>query len=73
VVDVCHPVDFLSSALQSADLEGRRRTLQDRLDDGYRRIDQAVLSGADVLEWESCWLQLLCEYEDVCRELERAA
>ena len=48
-------------------------TLEDRLEDGYHRIDQAVLSGADVTEWESFWLRLLGEYEEVCRELEQAA
>ena len=57
----------------SADLDVRRRTLEDRLDDGYQRIDQAALSGADVSEWESFWIRLLGEYEDVCRELDRAA
>jgi hypothetical protein len=57
----------------SADLDVRRRTLEDRLDDGYQRIDQAALSGADVSEWESFWLRLLGEYEDVCRELDQAA
>jgi hypothetical protein len=59
--------------LPSEDLDARRATLEDRLDDGYQRIDQAVLSGADVSEWESFWLRLLGEYEDVCRELEQAA
>jgi hypothetical protein len=71
--EVCHPVEFLSSSLPSADPDARRRTLEDRLDDGYLRIDQAVLSGADVSEWESFWLRLLSEYEDVCREIDRAA
>jgi len=59
--------------LTGADLDLRRRTLEDRLDDGYRRIDLAALSGADVSEWESFWLRLLGEYEDVCREFDRAA
>ena len=67
------PVELRSSTLQGADLDVRRRTLEDRLDDGFYRIDQAVLSGTDVSEWESFWLQLLGEYEDVCRELEQAA
>jgi len=71
--EVCHPVEFLSSLRPSADPDARRRTLEDRLDDGYLRIDQAVLSGADVSEWESFWLRLLSEYEDVCREIDRAA
>ena len=68
-----HSDERRSSLLVSTDLDARRRTLEDRLDDGYQRIDQAVLSGTDVTEWESFWLRLLGEYEDVCRELDRAA
>ncbi len=71
--DLRHPVELGSSSSFSKDLDARRRTLEDRLDDGYQRIDQAALSGADVSEWESFWLRLLGEYEDVCRELDRAA
>ena len=67
------PIEFLSSSFSSSDLDARRRSLEDRLDDGYHRIDQAVLSGADVSQWELFWLRLLSEYEDVCRELDRAA
>ena len=67
------PVVFRSSSLQVADLDARRGTLENRLEDGYYRIDQAVLTGADVTEWESFWLRLLGEYEEVCRELEQAA
>jgi hypothetical protein len=73
VTDGCHAVEFPSSSFLSPDLDARRRTLEDRLDDGYQRIDQALLSGMDVSEWESFWLRLLGEYEDVCRELEQAA
>jgi hypothetical protein len=62
-----------ASVLPSSELDARRGALEDRLDDGYQRIDQAVLSGTDVTEWESFWLRLLGEYEDVCRELEQAA
>lgn len=51
----------------------RRKSLEHRLDDGYERIDQAALAGSDVTEWESFWIRLLGEYEDVCRELEEAA
>ena len=68
-----HSDERRSSLLVSTDLDARRRTLEDRLDDGYQRIDQAVLSGTDVTEWESFWLRLLGEYEGVCRELDRAA
>ena len=51
----------------------RRKSLEHRLDDGYQRIDQAALAGSDVTDWESFWIRLLGEYEDVCRELEEAA
>ena len=68
-----NPVEQLASSRSSTDLDDRRRSLEDRLDDGYRRIDQAMLSGSDVTDWESFWLRLLDEYEDVCRELDQAA
>jgi hypothetical protein len=53
--------------------ESKRQSLERRLEDGYRRIDQAALTGADVTEWESFWIRLLGEYEDVCRESDLAA
>ena len=68
-----HPVECRSTSFLGTDLDARRRTLEDRLVDGYERIDQAVLSGTDVTEWESFWLRLLGEYEDLCRELDQAA
>ena len=71
--DSYHPGAPASSSFLSVELDARRRALEDRLDDGYQRIDQAALTGADVSEWESFWLRLLDEYEDVCRELDRAA
>jgi hypothetical protein len=67
------PVELRFSSSLAADLDAHRRTLENRLEDGYRRIDQAALSGAEVWEWESFWLQLLGEYEDICRELDQAA
>jgi hypothetical protein len=67
------PVELQASSLPGGDLDSRRRMLENRLDDGFHRIDQAVLSGTDVTEWESYWLRLLGEYHDVCRELDQAA
>jgi hypothetical protein len=67
------PVELRSSSLSGTGLDARRRTLENRLDDGFDRIDQAALSGTDVSEWESFWLRLLGEYEDLCRELDQAA
>lgn len=58
---------------EASSLDDRRRSLEQRLDDGFKRIDQASLAGSDVGEWESFWIRLLSEYEDVCRELEEAA
>jgi hypothetical protein len=63
----------LPASLLRTDLDDRRNSLEQRLDDGYRRIDQASLAGSDVTEWESFWIRLLGEYEDVCRELQEAA
>jgi hypothetical protein len=54
-------------------LDRRRLSLARRLDDGYRRIDQAITTGADVSAWESFWIDLLREYEAVCDELREAA
>jgi hypothetical protein len=54
-------------------LERKRELLARRLDDGYRRIDQAVATGADVTAWETFWIDLLREYEAVCDELGEAA
>lgn len=49
------------------------QTLERRLDDGYRRIEEALVRGVDVQAWEEFWLQLLSEYEDVCDGLRLAA
>jgi hypothetical protein len=54
-------------------VDSRRQSLERRLEDGYTRIDQAALAGADVSEWEFFWIRLLGEYEDVCRESDLAA
>ncbi len=51
----------------------RCQMLEQRLEDGYRRIEQALAEGADVRAWEQFWLQLLAEYEAVCSDLAQAA
>jgi hypothetical protein len=65
--------DLDSDAALAGNLDTRRETLEFRLEDGFRRIDEAALAGADVSEWETFWIRLLHEYEGVCRELEPAA
>lgn len=57
----------------SDDREDRRSLLERRLEDGYRRIDEAVADGQDVAEWERFWIRLLREYEAICDDLGRAA
>ena len=48
-------------------------TLERRLDDGYRRIEDAKVQGRDVQAWEEFWIQLLREYEEICDGLRLAA
>jgi hypothetical protein len=55
------------------ELEWRRESLARRLEDGYRRIDQAIAAGEDVAEWERFWIRLLREYEAICDTLQKAA
>ena len=51
------------------EIDARRSALATRLEDGYRRIDQALPAGEDVTGWETFWIHLLDEYEGVCNEL----
>ncbi len=55
------------------DLRRQKNRLEQRLEDGYVRIDEAVRQGRDVTAWEDFWLSLLYEYETVCNELQDAA
>ncbi len=41
----------------------REEQLTQRLEDGYRRISDAVDHGVDVAAWEQFWLDLLSAYE----------
>ena len=50
-----------------------QETLERRLDDGYRRIEEAKVQGRDVQAWEEFWIQLLREYEQICDGLRLAA
>ncbi|MDQ3693924.1 MAG: hypothetical protein M3464_09880 [Chloroflexota bacterium] len=61
------------SLIEPQDLSAKRATLVRRLDDGYVRIEQAVVNGEDVAAWEDFWLGLLAEYEALSTELDRAA
>ena len=73
-MDFSHEASRIEAAVPSSpSQESRRLLLERRLEDGYRRIDQAALAGGDVTEWESFWIKLLGEYEDVCREHDLAA
>ena len=49
-------------------IKRRRPVLKRRLEDGYRRIDQALDQGEDIGTWEAFWIRLLHEYESVCDE-----
>lgn len=40
--------------------------LRRRLNDGRAAIDRATSEGHDVQSWESYWLSMLKEYEEIC-------
>lgn len=43
--------------------------IEARLEDGYRKIDEARLQGADTRRWEDLWIQLLDDYEHIYDQL----
>jgi len=55
-----------------SELGRKRETLSRRLEDGYLRIDSAANEGRDVADWESFWIGLLREYEQICDSLSDA-
>ena len=57
----------------TADTAARQAILEQRLEDGYQRIERAIRSGEDVQRWEEFWMGLLHEYEVLCDRLDRAA
>jgi hypothetical protein len=50
-------------------LREKRDKLDQRLEDGFRKIAEGEAEGRDVASWEAFWMSLLREYEDVCKEL----
>ncbi len=55
------------------ELAARAEILETRLDDGYRRIEEAIVSGDDVATWETYWFELLDEYESLFDQQREAA
>lgn len=49
------------------------RTLANRLNDGWDRIEKARAAGQNITAWENFWLELLREYETVSDALMREA
>ncbi|MGN6033399.1 MAG: hypothetical protein ACTHQE_17235 [Thermomicrobiales bacterium] len=62
-------VRHLSSLSPTLSPDLSLRTLERRLDDGYRRIDQGIADGLDVSHWEEFWIDLLRQYEIVADQL----
>jgi hypothetical protein len=54
----------------AADLRRELDVLEQRLDDGERRIEEATRIGADTEAWEEFWIELLHSYEAVYRRLD---
>lgn len=48
-----------------SEIADRIRLITVRLNDGFDRIEAGRLVGRDVSKWESVWLDLLREYEEL--------
>ena len=59
----------ISTQATAADLHRELEILEQRLDDGERRIEEAIFIGADTESWEEFWIELLHSYEAVYRRL----
>ena len=53
----------------AAELHRELEVLEQRLDDGERRIEEAIHIGADTQAWEQFWIELLHSYEGVYQRL----
>lgn len=53
----------------SGSLDPEIVVLEQRLNDGHQRIERARGLGQDVRDWESFWLDLLCQYEQAMEYL----
>lgn len=63
-----------SEAVSTGDsASGYLETLEQRLADGYARIEDARSLGQDVTAWEEFWIELLHQYEAVVDDLPEAA
>lgn len=51
-------------------LKADRDELVSRLRSGAIQIEEARSAGADVSRWESFWLRLLSEYEEICDQID---
>lgn len=67
------PDEHQSPPAEPIDLDAQRSALAHRLDDGYLRIEQAIVSGEDVQAWEDFWITLLADYEALSDRLSPAA
>lgn len=62
-----------STVIDFSAIAAKRSAIEQRLGDGYVRIEQAVINGEDVAAWEAFWCDLLVEYEALSNELSAAA
>ena len=52
-----------------AQLVAQRNSLVSRLESGSKQIEEMRAAGENVEQWESFWLRLLRQYEQVCDKL----
>lgn len=67
------PIEGRSPSLLAHPFEDHLESLEQRLADGYARIEDARLHGQDVSAWEEFWIDLLHRYEAAVDELPEAA
>ena len=54
----------------ATDLQQELAVLEERLRDGERRIEEAIVLGASTEKWEEFWIELLHTYEAVYSRLQ---
>lgn len=62
---------FMSASLDLQASQSMLEKLEQRLDDGYQRIEDGISRGDNVERWEEFWFDLLHQYEELSDHLNR--
>lgn len=64
---VLNEIDTQADIVTSEQAARALARVEERLEAGYRKIEEALAQGQDVARWETLWLRLLDEYEQLYR------